>query len=83
MSVSSRRQLPPYELPFVASNGKINLEWYTYLKFLDAEIGGDRTSVLVRTLPGPAATPAPTAIAGATGTLPLVIDGVTYNVVIE
>lgn len=83
MSQSSRRQLPPYELPFLEADGKVNIEWYAYLRWHDEEHGGARTDVLVRTLATGPTAPAPSAIAGAAGTVPLVVDGITYNVVIE
>lgn len=83
MSQPSRRRLPPHELPLLQSDGKINLEWYAYFRFHDQEHGGESTDRLVRsTATGPATT-FPTAVAGATGLVEIVIDGTTYSVVFE
>ena len=82
MSTRSRRQLPPNELPFLNPDGTVQLDWYAYLRFHDQEHGGDRTDRVVRS-PAGELTAGPSAIAGAAGTVPLTIDGITYNVVIE
>lgn len=83
MSVSSPRILPPQELPFLNKDGTINDVWYAYMKAHDIEHGGDRTDRLVRTKRGGAVAPGVSAIAGASGTIELIIDGTTYNVVTE
>jgi hypothetical protein len=83
MSITTRRQLPPPELPFLNKDGTVNIDWYSYLKAHDQEHGGDRTDRLVRSPRGGTVTPGSSGISGASGTIELIIDGVSYNVVVE
>ena len=83
MGQAYQRRLPPRETPFFEQDGRINLDWYAWLRAVEDELGGTGFSTVLRSPARGGVLAGASAIAGALGTVTITIDGNDYNLVHE
>lgn len=83
MGIESGRRLPQPTVPFLNKDGTVHLDWYTFLRSLDRELGGSGFNRLLNSPARGGVLLGASAIAGAAGTVTITIDGNDYNLVHE